>query len=233
MTDTAEHVDALQALGDYQDAVQHAPLELRSAEVVDVHPSTRTVEIIVAPYEQPTPILRGGQWITETIGRGAFDGVERRANRVKVNRDHDVARTCGRAVALHPSRDEGLVGELRISQTPLGDETLALCQDRVLDASVGFAPMLNGERWTEHRSQRRIERAWLGHIALVPDPAYEGANVLDVRSLSAFPSPFGTVGVAHGTLLGNVARDPGAPVGTPLKDQVLARLRELGYPRTC
>lgn len=189
------------------------PIEYRSAQTVDVRRPQRIVEVIVTPYETPTPILRrNGEWVTETFSRSAYDGVERRANRVKVNRDHDVAKTCGRAVALHPSRDVGLVAELRISETPLGDETLALAADGALDASAAFRPM--EVTWNRNRTECRIERAWLGHVAMTPDPAYEGANVLDVRSAD-----------------GDVVAD--ATSATPRLDAVLARLAEMGYvPRS-
>ena len=103
-----------------------------------------------------------------------------RANRVKVNRDRDYQRTIGRAVGLHPSRTEGLVAELRIAKTALGDETLALADDHSLEGSVGFAVMPGGERWLEGRSRRRLERLFLEHIAMVPEGAYD-AQVIDVR----------------------------------------------------
>lgn len=159
-------------------------IEIRSATVTDVRYPKREIELVVMPYDEMTVVEYHGRMIREICTRGAFDGVERRANRVKVNRDHDLARTCGRAVALHPSRDEGLVAELRISQTPLGDETLALAEDGVLDASAGFAVFPGGERWLENRQLRRLDKCWLGHIGLVPEPAYEGAQVLALRSSS-------------------------------------------------
>jgi HK97 family phage prohead protease len=208
---------------------RHPPLEMRSAQVLDVRHPDRTIELIAAPYDEEVPVLRRGEWITETIARGAFDGVELRANRVKVNRDHDVSRTIGRAVALHPNRDEGLVAELRISRTPEGDEALELASDRVLDASIAFAPMRDGESYSEHRTKRRITRAFLGHIALVPDPAYEGAQVLDVRSMSGVR----TGAWASANMVGNAAQDLGLITDggslTPRKDEVLAALAELGY----
>ena len=98
---------------------------------------------------------------TETIGRGAFDGIERRANRIRVNRDHNLERTVGRAVALHPSRDEGLVAEVRIAQTDLGEETLALAADGCLDASAGFRPMDGGLEW-QGRDAYRITQGMAG-----------------------------------------------------------------------
>jgi HK97 family phage prohead protease len=156
-------------------------LEYRAATQLGVSFPDRTIELVVMPYEVETVVPFKGRMVTEVVSRGAFDGIERRANRIRVNRDHDVAKTCGRAVALHPQRDVGLVAELRIAQTPLGDETLALADEGILDASAGFLPMPGGERW-ETRTRRRLSKLWLGHIAMTPDPAYETANVLDVRS---------------------------------------------------
>lgn len=199
------------------EAGARTPLELRAAQTVEVRQPERIVTVIVAPYEEPTPILRrGNEWIVETIARGAYDGCESRARRVKVNRDHDLARTCGRAVALYPSRQEGLVADLRISETPLGDETLALAADGALDASAAFRPIQ--QAWNRERTECRVERAWLGHIGMTPDPAYEGANVLDVRS---------STGASLEQTLTQEA------TGTPRLDAVLARLAELGYhPRS-
>jgi len=160
-------------------------LRIRAAQVVGVSFPQRTMELVVIPYETETlvPHPKGEpRMITEIVSRGAFDGVNRRANAVRVNRDHDITRTVGRAVTLHPSRAEGLVAEIRISRTVLGDETLALADDGVLDASAGFAPIPpTGEVW-ETRNRCRIAKGWLGHIALTPDPAYEDAKVLAVRS---------------------------------------------------
>lgn len=140
----------------------------------------RTIELVVTPYETEALVEHQGRMISEVFSRGAYDGIERRANRIRANRDHEVSRTVGRAVALHPSREEGLVAEIRISDTPLGSETLTLADDGVLDASAGYRPMAGGEVW-ESRNRVRIRRAWLGHIALTPDPAYDAARVLAVR----------------------------------------------------
>jgi HK97 family phage prohead protease len=153
----------------------------RTAEVVGVSFPQRTIELIVIPYERETVVPYEGRMCTEIISRGAFDGIERRANRIRVNRDHKLERTVGRAVALHPSRDEGLISVVRIAKTELGDETLTLAEDDCLDASAGFLPMAGGMQWLT-RSAYRINKAWLGHIALTPEPAYEEARVLAVRS---------------------------------------------------
>lgn len=202
------------------------PLEFRSVEQLDVRFPDRIIEMVAVPYEMPTAIVRRGELITETVARGAFAGVDGRANRVKVNREHDLSRTVGRAAALHPSREVGLVAELRIARTPLGDETLELCACGALDASVGFAPMPGGEQWTDSRQHRRITSAWLGHIALVPDPAYDSANVIDVRMLG---------NTARDTLLrpDEIAPQPLSESETPRLDEALAMLRSIGYvPRS-
>lgn len=157
------------------------PVEFRTVTDMDVHFADRTIELVLMPYDTDAGVIVRGRPCVESHAPGAYDGVERRANRVKVNRDHDLLRTVGRAVGLHPSRAEGFVGELRIARTALGDETLALAEDESLEASVGFQVMHGGEQWSEGRSRRRVTKAYLDHIALVPEGAYLG-RVLDVRT---------------------------------------------------
>jgi HK97 family phage prohead protease len=152
----------------------------RAAELVAVRFPDRMIELIVIPYERAAVVPYQGRMCTEIISRGSFDGIERRANRIRVNRDHQVERTVGRAVAFHPSRSEGLVAEIKVARTPLGDETLELAEDGCLDASAGFLPFPGGMVW-EERSRYRVNKAWLGHIAMSPEPIYEDAAVLAVR----------------------------------------------------
>jgi HK97 family phage prohead protease len=158
-----------------------SPVEFRSVFDMEVRHAERTIELVLMPYDTDAAVMINGRAVLESLAPGAFDGVERRANRVKVNRDHDTMRTVGRAVGLHPSRTEGLVGELRIARTPLGDETLGLAEDQALEASVGFAVMPGGERWLDGRTRRRVTKAFLDHVAMVPEGAYEG-RVLSVRT---------------------------------------------------
>jgi len=164
-------------------------LEIRAAQLAGVRFADRIIELIVMPYEAEALVPHEGRMIREVVSRGAFDGIERRANRIRVNRDHQLERTVGRAVAFHPSRDEGLVAEVRIAQTMLGDETLQLAEEGILDASAGMLPMPGGDSWHERRTLRRLHKVWLGHIALTPDPAYDEARVLAVRSAGALPLP--------------------------------------------
>ena len=161
-------------------------LEYREATQIGVSFQKRTIDLIVMPYEEETVVEHEGRMIREVVARGAFDGIEKRPRRVKVNRDHDVAKVVGQAVTFHPSRDEGLVAECRISKVRLGDETLELARDGLLDASRRVPALLNrttGELMEEwpNADYRRLTGVWLGHIAMVPEPAYEGAKVLAVR----------------------------------------------------
>jgi HK97 family phage prohead protease len=162
-------------------------LEFRSAQPVSVDFPNRTITLICMPYEERSTVEYHGRIIHEICSRGAFDGIERRANRVRVNRDHDVTRTVGRAVGFWPSRQEGLVSDIKIAKTTLGDETLTLADEGILDASSAFAVMPGGDKW-ETRSSRRLNKLFLGHIGLTPDPAYEGAKVLAVRMGPTIPA---------------------------------------------
>jgi hypothetical protein len=183
-----------------------SPVEWRAASVSVVDFVERVVEVIAVPYDQTTVVEYppgSGRLVTESVARGAFDGVEKRPGRVKVNRDHDVTRTIGLARAIHPGRTEGLVTELRISATNLGDETLQLAADGVLGASVGMAVRPSDQIWSDGRKRRSIAKAFLDHVALVPNPAYEGAEVLAVRTSDPPPSPW-------------------EPVPTPYLDELLA-----------
>lgn len=156
------------------------PIEERSAEFATVNFAKRIVEVVAVPYEEEAQVMyRGAVW-REVFTRGAFDGLEKRPGRVRANREHDANKVVGKVVAAHPSRLEGLVTEIRISQTPLGDETLQLAADDCLSASVGFA--CGGAGQTLLNGVRRIKQAFLDHVAFVQSPAYVSADVLAVRA---------------------------------------------------
>lgn len=161
-----------------------AELEIRSAQLGEVRFADRTIEMIVMPYEAETTVTEKGRRIREVCSRGAFADINASRHRVSVNRDHHNHAVVGKAIAFHPNRSDGLMAELRISQTPLGDETLQLAEDGVLDGSAGFRIMPGGESWHERRTLRRLNKVWLVHIAMTPEPAYDGARVLAVRSSS-------------------------------------------------
>ena len=166
--------------------MNHGQLEFRAATVTATSYPNRTIDLVVMPYETETVVEYGGRMVREVVARGAFDGIQNRPDRVKLNRDHDVTRTCGHAVKFYPSHEDGLVAEVKVSRTELGNETLELAADGDLGASAGFLPLLRRdggfeEEWPE-RNLRRLNKVWLGHIAMTPIPAYEDAKVLAVRS---------------------------------------------------
>jgi HK97 family phage prohead protease len=157
-------------------------VEYRSSNVAGVNFAQRIIEVIAVPWDQEAAVeYRGEMWL-ERFLRGAFDGIEKRAGRVRVNRDHDGRRTVGKVASFYPSRDEGLVASVRIAQTPLGDETLALADEDCLGASVGFAVRGSDQDLNRQTKARIIKRAFMDHLSFVPDPAYTGAGVLSVRT---------------------------------------------------
>jgi len=170
--------------GNYRDG----NLEIRAARTVDVSFPARTIEVVTIPYDTPTMVEHEGRMITETVARGAFAGIEKgpRPRKVRVNRDHLETRTVGHAAGFYPDRDEGLVAELKIADTELGEETLRLAANDDLDASAAFELRPIDQQWPT-RNHRHIVKAFLRHIAMVPDPAYPTARVLAVRNRVELP----------------------------------------------
>ena len=113
-------------------------IEIRASQLADVSFPKRMIELIVMPYATETQGAVKGKMVGEIVSRGAFDGIEKRAGQIRANRDHSWERPVGKHIGLHTSRKEGLVADIRISGTPLGEETLTLCDDGLLDASAGF-----------------------------------------------------------------------------------------------
>ena len=170
-------------------------VEIRSAQVADVSFPKGEIEMIVMPYESPTRVEYHGRMIEEVVSRGAFDGIDKPAvaHRVKVNLDHKhgVLDQIADTTALHPSREEGLVAEVKIRRkNPYAEYVMDCAEKDKLGASAGFALLFdkNGktypdaEIWERSRTRRRLQRLWLDHIALTPEPAYAAAKMLAIRS---------------------------------------------------
>jgi HK97 family phage prohead protease len=163
------------------DETPRAPIEFRDSNVAGVNFAQRLIEVVAVPYEESALVEYRGELWNEMFLRGSFDGIEKRPNRVRANRDHDDKRLVGKVARFYPSREEGLVAEVRVSYTPLGDETLELAKDDVLDVSVGFAARGKDQEFDRRTMTRRIRKAFADHIAFTPTPAYAGAGVLAVR----------------------------------------------------
>jgi hypothetical protein len=156
-------------------------METRSATVAEVEPAQRLVTLLVAPAEVPAQINERGRSYVETYAHGCFADSAADPGKVKLNRGHVLDKVIGKATEIDPWSELGCVGVFRIAKTPLGDESLALLDDGVLAASAGFQlAERDGEQWQD-RLHRRVTRALLHHVALTPDPAHQGAVVLDVR----------------------------------------------------
>jgi HK97 family phage prohead protease len=180
-----------------------APAEVRFAE--------REIDVRAIPYETATDIAERGRVYVETIARGAFGNVGSRAERIKVLREHNPILPIGRCLRIDDKSIEGLMATLRISPTELGDETLVLAEDGVLDVSCGMSSQ-GGDQWNLNRSTVRRTNLRLHEISLVALPAYEAAAVLSVRSAVADSMP--------------IARPP-----TPALDEVRAWMLDHGYSR--
>jgi HK97 family phage prohead protease len=171
--------------------VTNPAVETRSVANVDnVSLDERIITVIAVPYEQPTPVPFQNDIWNEVFTRSAFNGLDATKRRIPATAclqipapEHRGGQLVGRAHAFFPEREEGLVTDLKISRTPVGDETLELARDGNLSVSVGF--YVKGrldETLDRGRRERRINRAFLDHIAFVAQPAYSGAKVLGTRS---------------------------------------------------
>lgn len=188
-----------------QEPADQRPIEIRAAtaEVADVNSQQRLITVIAVPYEQVAKIQYRGEMWDEMFSRTAFDGIEKRPQRVRVNREHVRGDTVGKAVAFYPDRKEGLVAELRIAKTAKGDDALGLAEEDCLSSSIGFGVRPSDQMLDRRAMTRRINKAWLDHIALVESPAYDGADVLDVRDAYGRAATLG-------------------PLSTPVLDDLLA-----------
>lgn len=195
------------AMGEFpgtgQRSAGQVQVETRTSQVADVNFAERIVEVIAVPYEQPsqTPVMYRGELWEEVFERGAFDGIESREGRVAANRDHDRSRTVGKVAQFWPSREEGLVATVKIGKTALGDETLALADEDMLSASIGFGVRGRDQVLNKRTMQRRIRRAFADHLAFVEKPAYAGADVLDVRAAEQFDTSVETTPLGETPLL--------------------------------
>lgn len=174
-----------------QDEYPSGTVEFRAAALDGVDFTDRIMTLIAVPYDDPTPVeFRGQRWM-ESFANTAFNGLQTRQRAIPVVADMEIkdqshvgAKLVGRIIESDPSYHAGLLVRAHISKTRTGDEALALANDGSLFPSVGVAMRSDGQL-LDHRSKtRRINKAFLDHVALVPQPAYLGAKVLEVRSQS-------------------------------------------------
>jgi HK97 family phage prohead protease len=152
------------------------------AVIADVNPRQRLIDLIAVPWDQEGDVPWHGEIWRESFQRGAFDGIEEHAGRVRVNREHVRGDTVGRAVTLDPAHGDGLFARLKIASTPRGDDTLELAADDMLSASIGYYVKKPDDVVVNRRTMtRRVVRAFLDHLGMVESPTFTGARVLAVR----------------------------------------------------
>lgn len=147
-------------------------MEIRSVDV-----DGRTLIGRCIPYDETsylTPDPRG-----ERVLRGAFTkSIAEKRGRVFLYRNHDRGHAIGHALDFADAAD-GLLGTFEIRASTMGDEALAEVRDGYLPAmSAGFRTI------RERRAKdgvREIVEAALVEVSLLSTPAYDGAEVLELR----------------------------------------------------
>lgn len=121
--------------------------------------------------------------VADVIHKGAFQkSLQERfpAGKIKVLRDH--MDPIGKPIEMYED-DKGLFVRAYISPTPLGDETLQLAKDGVIDRfSIGFG-IPHGKSEIDDNGVRHIYEAKLYEFSLVTFPANEAAVLTAVKSL--------------------------------------------------
>lgn len=151
----------------------------------------RIITVLAVPYEQPTQVVYRQELYDEVFSRSAFNGIEGQTRKIPATAaleipaaEHKGARVVGRVVSSDPYGEAGLISEIKISRTSVGDDTLELAADEALWPSIGF--LVKNPRFDQeidrHSKTRRVNRAFLDHLAFVGQPAYEGAKILAMRS---------------------------------------------------
>ena len=149
--------------------------------LTEVDTQLRLIDLIAVPWEQETEVPWHGEVWREVFTRGAFGGIEDHAGRIRVNREHVRGDTVGKVVNFEDT-DAGLLARVKIAKTDRGDETLALAEEDMISASIGFRVKRASDVVVNKRTKlRRVTRAFLDHLGLVESPAYAGAKVLAVR----------------------------------------------------
>lgn len=155
----------------YRTATDWADLEIRTEGEEGI------VSGIAVPWEKPTRINAD---LTEVFTRGAFDAQMPKPGGVFLARNHiPLGGTPIGRLQVMRNDTRGLYVESRVSRTQVGEETLTLVRDGVLDSfSVGF---LEGRNRREGDGVVRRLTATLREVALVLQPAYADALVTGLR----------------------------------------------------
>lgn len=147
-----------------------------------------TVTGLVVPYGQETPIaeMRSSGVIRyrEQFVPGAFERAMRAPNRVPLAYNHSdqLGERLGAGLAFRESA-EGLVGEFRLDPSTADKAREALTTSHK-GLSIGFLSVLP-RAGSERADSMVIRRSViLRHVAAVPEPAYQAAQITGIRSVA-------------------------------------------------
>jgi HK97 family phage prohead protease len=153
-----------------------------SVRIDDADESQRTVYGTVMPYDTPTTVDDGMGPYREAFAPGAFDRSINQSNRkVPLKAMHARQQFPLGQVIRWDDSPSALRGHFRVSDTAPGNDALTLITDGVVDAfSVGFRSIQSETRDdTVYRTEVKLLE-----VSLVDSPAYAGAAIEGVRSLT-------------------------------------------------
>ena len=137
------------------------------------------------PWNVEARVMDRGRMVVETFARGALADADPTRVPLTVRHPRDNQELpIGVGVELE-ERADAAWGAWRVSRTAAGDEVLELAKDGVpLGLSIGFMEVPGGSRWSPDRRRVTRTRALVDHVAVVRTPAYVGAGVVGVRSVT-------------------------------------------------
>lgn len=177
-------------------------------QVADIDFKLRLIDVIAVPWDTEARVFWRGEWWTESIQRGAFNGTETRVGKIRANREHVKGDTVGKIVEVNPAHERGLFARVKIVRGSKGDELLYLAEEDMVSASIGYRTNKGSDVMLDRQAMtRRVVNGFLDHLGFVEDPAFKEAEVLAVRDDPA--SKLAADGPLPGTpVLDEILRDP-------------------------
>lgn len=213
----------------------HSGLITRSFESADleIRSDGRTVYGLFAPFDSPAkiremdPKTRTVVEYDEVFRPGSFARTINSRRNIPGYAEHGHREGRSPIGPVRNLREEsvGLVGEMYISDTVQGNETLALVRDGAYGAfSIGFSPVK--DLWTKIRDAVARTEVKLFEVSIVAQPAYEGAAIAGVRTDLIVPTPDTLPNLGDPLGLGDETPDPQTHSGSPWRARY-ARLYDL------
>ena len=156
-----------------------------SGALTDVNSRQRIIDLIAVPWNQEAMVFWRGEMWKEVFRPQAFDdSIRNQSGKIRVNREHIKGRTIGKIIEFDPNHQDGLFARVKIVKGLEGDQVLDLAEEDMISASVGYTTQAPGDVILNKEAvpkTRTVVRAFLDHLAMVEDPAFDKAAVLAVR----------------------------------------------------